>query len=273
MILQMLVDNETDHPVCRAAHGLSLWIEIGGRFILFDFGPKGVLRENAAALGVDLSKADLAVLSHGHADHGGGLGGFLEANPTVSIYVRPAAFLRHLSRRDDGIHDIGLDSGLAGHPRFVETADVHRIDSQLLLFATPSRVHPEPAGNATLMSDGPSGPYRDAFAHEQSLLISAEGMTVLVAGCAHAGILNILDRAAGLGFPRIDHVVGGFHLFSHGTGAVEPEAAIRSLAEDLRKAQAVFHTCHCTGTGPFAVLKSVLGDNIDYLKAGMAITL
>lgn len=273
MILRMLVDNETDHPACRAAHGLSLWIEVGGRSLLFDFGPKGVLLGNAAALGVDLSNADLAVLSHGHADHGGGLGEFLEANPTAPVYVRPAAFGRHLSLRGGGTHDIGLDPGLADHPRIVHTADVHRIDPELLLFTTPGRSRTEPRGNATLMTEGYAGPIRDGFAHEQNLLISAEGRTVLVAGCAHAGILNILDRAAGLGFPRIEHIVGGFHLFSHGTGAVEPEAAIRSLGGELGKTGAFFHTCHCTGTGPFAVLKSILGGDIDYMKAGMALTL
>lgn len=273
MIIRMLVENESGNPACSAAHGLSLWIETEGRFILFDFGPEGMLRGNAAALGVDLSDADVAILSHGHYDHGGDLRCFLEANRKASVYARPLAFQRHLSLRSDGPHDIGLDPSLAHHPRIVETGDVHRIDAKLMLFATPGRLRGEPSGNATLRIGSPSGPIRDDFEHEQSLLVTAEGKTILVAGCAHAGILNILDRAAGLGFPRIDHVIGGFHLFSHGTGVSEPAPVILKLGESLRMTGAVFHTCHCTGIGPYGILKSVLGDRIDYMKTGTALTL
>ena len=86
----------------HAAHGLSLFIQAGGRRILFDAGPDGGFADNARALGIDLTRLDAVVLSHGHDDHGGGLARPRAIHPTVPIYLRPGATAPHAARRAGG---------------------------------------------------------------------------------------------------------------------------------------------------------------------------
>ena len=85
------MENEAAGGLC-AARGLSQYIETPRHKILFDMGPDASFAENARRLGVDLSQVDVAVLSHGHSDHGGGLRAFCEVNSRAEIYLRPDAF-------------------------------------------------------------------------------------------------------------------------------------------------------------------------------------
>ena len=78
-IVTLLENTAGDAGLC-AAHGLSLYIETPKHKILFDMGPDARFLDNAKKLGVDLSAVDIAVLSHGHYDHGGGLRAFCEIN-------------------------------------------------------------------------------------------------------------------------------------------------------------------------------------------------
>lgn len=92
-----LLENAACREGLASAHGLSLYLETPRHRILFDMGPDGAFAENAAALGVDLKSVDLAVLSHGHYDHGGGLAAFCRCNDTARIYIRRDAFGEFLS--------------------------------------------------------------------------------------------------------------------------------------------------------------------------------
>lgn len=93
--------------------GRRLYLETNGQKILFDTGAGGLFAENAKKLGIDLAQVDLAVLSHGHYDHGGGLGEFLRINAKAKVYVQEHAFEPHYAQRPGGvIAEIGLNRSL-----------------------------------------------------------------------------------------------------------------------------------------------------------------
>ncbi|MDD4445997.1 MAG: MBL fold metallo-hydrolase, partial [Eubacteriales bacterium] len=106
-------------------HGLSLYLETRKHKILFDMGQSGIFLRNAQNMGVDLSAVDLAVISHGHYDHGGGLEVFLSVNDHAPVYMNEAALERHCVLPD---RDIGLEPKLKGHPRILLTGDEMTLD-------------------------------------------------------------------------------------------------------------------------------------------------
>ena len=92
MKITTLIENTACREGLVCEHGLSLYIETGSKRILFDAGQTGAFGDNAEKLGIDLSRVDLAVLSHGHYDHGGGLKRFLELNAAAPVYINQSAF-------------------------------------------------------------------------------------------------------------------------------------------------------------------------------------
>lgn len=120
MIIKVLSENTAATKEFGYEHGLSLYVETAKHSLLFDTGASGLFAENAARLGVDLSAVDVAVLSHGHYDHGGGLKTFLDKNKQAKVYVRKQAFEPHYADGPDGTKvDIGLDGALLPNECFV----------------------------------------------------------------------------------------------------------------------------------------------------------
>ena len=92
MRIVTLMENTACREDLAAEHGLSLYVQTDGCSLLFDAGQSAAFADNAEKLGVDLAEVKLAVLSHGHYDHGGGLKKFLEINDTAPVWMNPCAF-------------------------------------------------------------------------------------------------------------------------------------------------------------------------------------
>ena len=267
MLITSLVENTSTQGL-PVEHGLSLHIRLDqGRQVLFDMGQRILFVENAQRLGIHLEEVDLAVLSHGHYDHGGGLRAFFRLNSHAPMYVQRTAFEPHYSQRAEGLKSIGLDQDLLTESRFRWVDQMERIDEQLTLFADVQGTCFNPPGNRLLF--GPEPNQHDAFVHEQNLLICEGNQVVLFASCAHAGIVNILRRAHQVAGRSITHVFAGMHLVKTGMNPAAENQFIRALARELLTYPNIhFYTMHCTGTEAYQVLREEMGTSLDYLACG-----
>jgi len=191
-----------------AEHGLSYLIDLGERKILFDTGHSDVFLRNAALLGIDIqNQVDLVVLSHGHWDHGNGL----KYLHDKTIIVHPAAFIRRF--RKGGNLNIGLElSKLEIQSRFklIESQEPYRI-AENIIFAGGVPRNSEFESKTTQFID--EGGNEDFVPDDSALIIIEDNELMIISGCAHSGICNIIEYAKIItGLDKVRTVIGGFHL-------------------------------------------------------------
>lgn len=273
MRLYTLVEETTAAPEFGCEHGLSFYLACETEHLLFDLGQSELFLRNAHTLGLDLARVDRAFLSHGHYDHGGGLSAFLRENDHAPVYVHPRAFEPHFSRKPEGVRPIGLDPALAHHPRMIPTGDVYEVSQNLLLFADVTGCDCLSEGGKNLLEREGDHYVPDTFAHEQSLIVYEKGKCILFTGCAHRGVVNLVQRAAEHAGRMPDVVVGGMHLYSPSQKKSEPDELIRAVGARLEKTGARYLTGHCTGQHAYELLHDMLGDQITALHAGSQIDL
>jgi 7,8-dihydropterin-6-yl-methyl-4-(beta-D-ribofuranosyl)aminobenzene 5'-phosphate synthase len=133
------------------------------------------------------------------------------------------------------------------------------VDSELSMYSGVKCMRLNPTGNADILKRSGGNFVRDDFAHEVNLVIRERGKTVLVTGCAHCGIVNILEhieRVAGI-VPNV--VIGGFHLSNPARGGSELPETVAEIAAFLKSRKTTYYTCHCTGMESYSRLKTELG--------------
>ena len=258
MKLITLMENTAARPDLHSEHGLSLYIEARGKKILFDAGQSDAFADNAAALGVDLTEIDLAILSHGHYDHSGGLKRFLEINNHAPLYMNARAFSDCWHGED---HYIGIDQALKDSGRIILTGDEYPLCEGLTLLTCNSmnRLHPL-SGLGLTIRTGEGAFEQDQFLHEHYLLIEENGKRILVSGCSHKGILNIMN------WLRPDVLVGGFHFMK--LDPVADREVLKAAADALNQYPTDYYTCHCTGVPQYEALRQWMGSRLHSLRAG-----
>lgn len=254
MKIVTLMENTACREDLSCEHGLSLYLETENHRILFDAGQSAAFAENAEKLGVDLRQVDFAVLSHGHYDHGGGLRTFLEINGTAPVYASCHAFDRHYSTNGY----IGLDSALKASSRMVAVGQ----DTRLAAGISLHRMDCAPMDSAGLTMEEDGIRKIDDFRHEQYLLVEEQGRRILLSGCSHKGILNIMEVF------RPDILIGGFHFMK-----IQEAEVLKTAAEKLLAYGAVYYTGHCTGQKQYDYLKTVMGEKLHYIAAGTVLKL
>ncbi len=269
MIIKTLVEDTSCSPDYKSEHGFCLYIETEEHKLLFDLGASSLFLENALKMGVPIEEIDTVILSHGHYDHGGGLKTFFEKNNHAKVYIHSKAFDNHYSKNTEGkLSFIGIDASLASSDQIVFTGDSLYIDQTLELFSGVTGREFFSSCNNTLYMENRDIMSLDIFQHEQNLIITENDTTVLIAGCAHNGIVNIIKHYYETKTSPLQHVIGGFHLYNYGARKSEDPETIRAIGEYLMKTESKYYTGHCTGPLPYQQLKSIMGDHIEYLSTG-----
>jgi 7,8-dihydropterin-6-yl-methyl-4-(beta-D-ribofuranosyl)aminobenzene 5'-phosphate synthase len=227
LTITIIYDNNDFDQRLKTAWGFSALVEYHDHTLLFDTGGDGpMLLENMRILGIEPTQIESVMLSHGHADHTGGLGGLLEYGARPTVYMPPSfssLFKKQVSKKTEVIE------------------------------VTPGLTIA--AGLFTTGEMGRSIP-------EQALIIQTEQGLVIVTGCAHPGIVEIVEHAQTLLNGQVRLVLGGFHLGG------KRKAEIDAILTDFRRLEVEqVAPCHCTGDQAIAMLAAEYGE--DYIQAGV----
>lgn len=265
-----IVENASISKDYKTKHGLSLYIETDRHKILFDLGQDKLFLDNAKKMDINIEDVDTVVISHGHYDHGGGLKHFLRRNSRAKVYIKESAFNKHVTKVIGVPFNIGLDKSLMNNSQVVFTDEHTIIDDQLQIFSGVNELISHKDFNYNLLEKANRGYTLDKFDHEQSLIVTEGNNTVLIAGCAHKGIYNIVKHSTTILKNDPKYVVSGFHLHKPVSKGDEPIITIANLLQEFTS---TYHTCHCTGIEAYRVLKACLGRKINYLSTGEEINL
>jgi 7,8-dihydropterin-6-yl-methyl-4-(beta-D-ribofuranosyl)aminobenzene 5'-phosphate synthase len=279
MIVTVLAENTVAEGGAglRPEQGLSLHLALGHASILYDAGASGLFADNAARMGIDLAAVDLAVVSHGHYDHAGGLMRFLELNQRAVVHMHSRAADPHYVKVLFRKHDASIPPEVfRRHPdriRFIDGFTEAGRDAFLL--TDIGKEYPWVKFNRTLQMGQAGRAVPDTLQHEIVLVVREADGLVVFTGCGHNGVLNMVD-AARTRFPGtpIKAVLGGFHLMGiPGMNILaEDEASVRRIGRTLLD-QGIgrTYTGHCTGAKAFRTLKAVMGSAVDSLATGSRI--
>jgi len=195
-----LVENSTLRSDILVEHGLSLWIEYGDKRIIFDTGQSNIILENAKTLGIDLSCADAIVLSHGHYDHCGGLAAVLEVACKAKIYAHPDVSLTRFSKKSFGTRYVGMSDEAKSsiHTRdVIWTRDPLEIFKGFWVTGSISRKNNFEDTGGNFFVDKQSK-IKDEISDDQAIFIESRSGIVVLLGCAHSGVVNILQQISAM---------------------------------------------------------------------------
>jgi 7,8-dihydropterin-6-yl-methyl-4-(beta-D-ribofuranosyl)aminobenzene 5'-phosphate synthase len=231
-IIDVVFDNAPGTGSLAFGWGFSCLIRWGAETILFDTGNEGeALLGNLRHTGVSPGEVNHLFLSHAHGDHAGGLMAFIGANPQACVYL-----LKDFPR--------SLRLGAKFHAKRVVELE------------TPSEILPR------IWSTGPVG----GSVPEHALVLKADRGLVVITGCAHPGVEEIVARAQDVCGGGILLLLGGLHLLE------EPGDAVAAVAESLLRSDVEYlAACHCTGGEAIQTLRDVFGERFLDIRTGTRI--
>lgn len=219
--LTIVYDSIAGDPRLRTDFGFAALVEYGSHTLLFDTGGTGsVLLENMRQLNVDPRSIEAVILSHEHSDHTGGLQALLDTGARPTVYA-PSAFSKPFKQQ------------VSNQTKLVEVTDAVEV--------TPGVHTTRPIGSSPV---------------EQALVVETKDGTVVITGCAHPGVTEMVRQAQAVVGGKVALLVGGFHLSEIERGALP---GIISAVHQLGVVKVL--PSHCTGYNAIALFRTEYGEN------------
>lgn len=260
-------------------HGFSALIEIGQNKILMDTGQGFALKHNANALKIDLSSVDTIVLSHGHYDHTGGLVQLVPFNRKTRIIAHPEIFdpkyVKIAGQKNESFQYAGIPiskKDLVSDPdcELLLQEQFQQISDQIYFSGQVPRVTEFEGLDKRLKLKSETGFTQDHFFDDTSLLIETLKGPVILTGCAHSGIVNVMKHFEKMtGYDRFYGVIGGTHLGFLNSDEQLEKTMDAFEAYDLE----LIAVSHCTGNEAASACHNRFTHKFDYANAGWSISL
>ncbi len=229
--LTILYDTVAGDSRLRTDFGFAALVEYGSHTLLFDTGSSGsILVDNMQQLNVDPRSVEAVIISHEHSDHTGGLQALLDTGAQPTVYA-PSAFSKPFKQQ------------VSSRTRLVEVTDAVEI--------VPGVHTTRPIGSSPV---------------EQALVIETYDGAMIITGCAHPGVTEMVRQGQAIVGGKIAYLVGGFHLSGIERGALPSIiSAVRQLGVEK------VLPAHCTGYNAIALFRTEYGEN--FIEGGVGHTI
>ena len=273
----VLLENNALDKKLKQEHGLSVYVEKDDFRMVLDMGETGLFMKNAEKLGIDLSKLDAIAFSHNHYDHSGGFLDYVKKGyKPVPVYVHTGYFRKKWwDHRKDPVNNPSYERGIEfigpvmspdyfyqnGYKQFrMLSDDVFEVAPDIYLVGNfPVDLENEPPHPSSTMEIDPVTFVLDDFRDEQICVIRSKKGLIVLSGCAHNGIMNIL-RTIEERFPgeKSHAVFGGTHLVQS-----EEPRILKTIDYINSKDLCISGVCHCTGVAAMAKFEELVPSYVD----------
>ena len=246
-ITTLIENSQGEHLALKTEHGISFYIEKDGRSLLFDTGQSADFLSNAKRLGLDLDNVEYVVLSHGHYDHSGGFLPLSEKYSGFELVMGRGFFDRKFGHRNGSYEYLGNNFDLNYIKsrripyRFVDKNLTELFEGVYVITGFP-RIYEDEVVNPRFMIRRNGGFQPDPFDDEVLVAVDTpEGIIVLL-GCSHPGMKNMLSAAAEAVDRPLFAVLGGTHMVEASQDSLE-----KSIDYLSKKSIHAIGVSHCTG--------------------------
>ena len=258
-------------------HGFAAFIETKSGNYLFDTGQGFSILRNAKYLKKDLTSIKKIFLSHGHYDHTGGLTNILKVKKRVEVYAHPDIFCKKYARlKIDGKETdkyIGIKHKKKYFEKrgaqFVLNSSFSEVEDDIYLTGEVPRKTDFEKGDTRLLINNNGSLVPDSLLDDQSLVLKTKKGLIVVLGCAHSGLINIIKHIMKhFKDEKLDTIIGGTHL-----GFLKEDQLDKTISHLKRYGFKKIGASHCTGLKAAARLFQEFKDGFFFANVGTSIAI